>query len=409
MKKSLLFLLMLPMLAIAQKGVKFEHGSTWKEVLAKAKAENKYIFMDAFTTWCGPCRYMTANIFPQEKVGNFFNEKYVNLAVQLDTTKADNEEVKKWYKDAHDIMVDYKVNVFPTYLFFSPDGKLVHRAIGSSDAETFLVKANDALNPEKQYYTLLDKHKEGNKQPEFLRTLAYAALEAYDNKTAAAVSKEYLATQKDLFAKENIDFIDKFTQTSKDLGFAFILKNTAKFDEVRGQGAARTKLTEIVKRDEVYPVLFKRGAPDANWPALTTSIQSKYPDLAQEVISASKVVYFQQKQDWNNFQVAVQDYMKQYGAKASAAQLNDYAWTVFENCKDMTCVTDALEWSKRSFKDNNNPMFIDTYANILYKLGKKEEAITWEEKALALVGETDKKTYQETVDKMKKGEKTWKD
>jgi hypothetical protein len=54
-------------------------------------------------------------------------------------------------------------------------------------------------------------------------------------------------------------------------------------------------------------------------------------------------------------------------------------------------------------------MFIDTYANILYKLGKKEEAISWEEKAVTLVGEADKKSYQETLDKMKRGEKTWKD
>ena len=66
---------------------------------------------------------------------------------------------------------------------------------------------------------------------------------------------------------------------------------------------------------------------------------------------------------------------------------------------------EALEWSKRSFKDKEEPMFIDTYANIIYKLGQKEEAIKWEEKALAL--SNNEKTYQETLDKMKKGEKTW--
>jgi hypothetical protein len=43
------------------------------------------------------------------------------------------------------------------------------------------------------------------------------------------------------------------------------------------------------------------------------------------------------------------------------------------------------------------------------KPGKKEEAITREEKALALASEAKKKGYQETVDKMKNGEKTWKE
>ena len=34
-----------------EKGIHFEHSTTWKEVQAKAKAENKFIFMDAFNTW----------------------------------------------------------------------------------------------------------------------------------------------------------------------------------------------------------------------------------------------------------------------------------------------------------------------------------------------------------------------
>jgi tetratricopeptide (TPR) repeat protein len=100
-------------------------------------------------------------------------------------------------------------------------------------------------------------------------------------------------------------------------------------------------------------------------------------------------------------------YMKDYNNKASADELNNFAWTVFENCKDLACVKEALEWSKKSFDGNNNPMFIDTYANILYKLGNKQEAIKWEEKALAL--SNNDKEIQTTLDKMKKGEKTWKD
>lgn len=104
-----------------------------------------------------------------------------------------------------------------------------------------------------------------------------------------------------------------------------------------------------------------------------------------------KVIYYQYKKDWNGFQSAVVAFMTKYGQKASPAELNSYAWTVFDNCKDMTCVTEALDWSKRSFKDKENPMFIDTYANILHKLGRTQEAIQWEEKAVALAGAGEKK------------------
>ncbi|HKG68766.1 MAG TPA: thioredoxin fold domain-containing protein, partial [Segetibacter sp.] len=384
MKKTLFLLMALPLYSLSQQGMKFEHGLSWKDIQAKAKTENKYIFMDAFTTWCGPCRYMAENIFPMEKVGNFFNDKFINVKVQLDTTQNDNDEVKSWYADGHDIMKKYKVQAFPTYLFFSPEGKLVHRSVGSSEADKFIAKAADALNPAKQYYVLLDQYKAGKKDPDFLRNVAYSSQEAYDIENANTVSKEYLATQKNLFTKENLEFIDRFTNTSNDAGFALIMKNPAKFDEVRGAGASQRKISDIIKREELLPVIFKRDAPAPDWTKLSATINTKYPGYAKEAVSGGKAMYYQMKGDWANFQTAVLAYMKDYGDKVSAGELNNFAWTVFENCKDMTCVKEALEWSKKSFKDNNNPMFIDTYANILYKLGNKEEAIKWEEKALGL-------------------------
>jgi thiol:disulfide interchange protein len=54
-------------------GIKFESHLSWNEILAKAKTENKYIFIDCYTTWCGPCKYMSKNIFTQKEVGDYFN------------------------------------------------------------------------------------------------------------------------------------------------------------------------------------------------------------------------------------------------------------------------------------------------------------------------------------------------
>ena len=90
----------------------------------------------------------------------------------------------------------------------------------------------------------------------------------------------------------------------------------------------------------------------------------------------------------------------------SDAELNGIAWATFQKCADMSCVSEVLDWSKR-LKDNKEPAFMDTYANILYKLGKKDEAIALETQAVNLAGSSDKASYQETVEKMKKGEKTW--
>lgn len=411
MRKSLLLIALLPLFALAQeKGIHFEHGSTWAQIQAKAKAENKYIFIDCFTTWCGPCRYMSANIFPLEEVGTFFNSKFVSIKIQLDSTDKDNEEIRSWYKDAADIAKQYKVNVYPTYLFFAPDGSIVHRSVGSSPAKVFLASAEASLNPDKQYYALLKKYNEGNREATFLKKAALASFDAYDMPMGSKIGNDYLATQSDLLTKDNLDFIYKFTNTSQDKGFTVLLNNPEKADEVLGKNKAEKATMGIIYEEEVYTKLRANrkwvDAPD--WEGIQKTVTAKYPKQAAEAIAQGKVTYYQAKNDWPNFQTAILAYMKDYGHKVSENELNSFAWTVFENCPDMMCVKEALEWSKNSFKDNNNPAFIDTYANILYKMGKKDEALKWEEQAVTLASEGEKKNYQETLDKMKKGEKTWK-
>jgi thiol-disulfide isomerase/thioredoxin len=412
MKKILSLLLLIPVLLFAQNppaGMHFEQGLSWKQVLAKAKAENKSIVMDCYTTWCGPCKYMTANIFPLPEVGGFYNDKYISVKVQLDTTANDDAEVKSWYQDGHDIAQKYNVRAYPTYLFFSPDGEIVHRAVGSSDAQTFINKGKDALVPEKQYYTQLRRYEKGEKDPALLRNVSLMALNAYDMPVANKVSDEYLASQTDLFTKENIDFVDKFTSRSSDKGFSFLLNNTAKVNQVLGAGKAEKKVMSIIMQEELYPSILRRNVPAPDFNVLSEKVKAKYPAYATEAVAKAKVIYYQSKSDWQNFQTEVVAYMKQYGATAEPGELNSYAWTVFEKCKDMTCVAEALEWSKRSFSDKQNPMYMDTYANILHKLGRTSEAIEWQTKAIELADASSKKGYQETLDKMKKGEKTWQD
>ena len=56
----------------------------WQDVLAKAKKENKIVFVDAYTTWCGPCKWMAANIFPTKEVGDVFNASFVNAKIDME-------------------------------------------------------------------------------------------------------------------------------------------------------------------------------------------------------------------------------------------------------------------------------------------------------------------------------------
>jgi thioredoxin-related protein len=402
------FLLLLPFILPAQeKGIQFEHGLSWKEVQAKAKTENKYIFMDCFTTWCGPCKQMSAEIFPQEEVGTFFNKHFVSVQVQIDRTSGDNEAVKKWYDDAKLIESSYSIQAYPTFLYFSPDGRLVHRVVGGGEAAVFIEKSAAALDPSKQYYTLMDKYNKGSeKEPGDIRRLALVSLEAYDQKNAIIYADEYLKTQKNLFTKENIEFLSQFTNNSKAPGFDVFLNHGDQADSFLGKGQAHRIVSSIILREEVYPKISRdKNAPAPDWPGLQADIEKKYPGYSEEIVCGFKVQYFQVKKDWSNFQPAVTEYISKYESSLSPMELNNFAWTVFENYTDVKFLEEALVWSRSSLKDKEDPMFMDTYANLLYKIGKKEDAVAWEQKAINL--STDKKVYQESLDKMNNGEKTW--
>lgn len=404
MKKLFLIFLLLPFIGSAQvKGTHFEHGLSWQQVKEKAKKENKFLLVDCFTTWCGPCKYMASTIFPQEKVGEFFNKNFVNVKIQFDQTKNDSEEVKSWYADAQSMSKEFKVNAYPTFLIFSPQGELVHRIVGGGEADEFIARAQMALNPETQYYKLLKKSESGNPTPETLKQLAVSAEAAYDEENSEKFANAYIDTQKDLYTKENLEFISRYARSTKSKGFELMLKDPEKIDAILGKGKSNKILSNIILEENIYPALRK---PNVNIDSLVAAVKAKYPKVdINEPTDLIKIQIFQTEKKWDKFQPAVLSYMKKYGTEVTAEMLNSFAWTVFENCKDPDCIAEALSWSKRSVDETQSkePSYLDTYANLLYKLGKKDQAIAMQQKAVDLVSAENKAQYQVTLEKMKKG------
>ncbi len=165
---------------------------------------------------------------------------------------------------------------------------------------------------------------------------------------------------------------------------------------------------------EIRKISADKNTVTPDYSAIVADAVKKYPQYTNEITDyaeKSKISFYLAKKEWSTFKNEVLGYMTKYGEnKLTPAELNNYAWSVFENCKDMTCVAEALDWSRKSFKDKDNYMFMDTYANILHKMGRTKEAIEIQKKALALIPEADtasRKAYQATLEKMQKGEKTW--
>ena len=107
MKKiSLLLILIISQQAFSQHSIKFEESS-FASILAKAKAEKKLVFMDAYASWCGPCKMMDKQVFTQAEVGSTFNDIFIN------TTHFDNMEIiEKWCAENDSSVQKFKQEFF---------------------------------------------------------------------------------------------------------------------------------------------------------------------------------------------------------------------------------------------------------------------------------------------------------
>lgn len=113
-------------------GIQFFQG-TWEEAKAKAKAENKLLFVDAYAVWCGPCKWMDANVFSDQKAGSFFNEHFISY--KFDMEKGDGPAFAR----------KYAIRAYPTLLFINGDGQEVHRTMGSRSVDTLIELGEEAL------------------------------------------------------------------------------------------------------------------------------------------------------------------------------------------------------------------------------------------------------------------------
>ncbi|MBO9572570.1 MAG: DUF255 domain-containing protein, partial [Chitinophagaceae bacterium] len=145
---------LLPVVLSAQlsnTGIKWTSGLSLDQVKQRAKQENKYIFLDVFATWCGPCKEMDKYVYGNDTVGSFFNDQFISVKVQTDQTKSDDEEVKKWYGDAQSVSKQYRVLSLPTFIFLAPNGNVVHKVTGFHTVNRFIEEATIALQPGQAY------------------------------------------------------------------------------------------------------------------------------------------------------------------------------------------------------------------------------------------------------------------
>jgi len=90
--KRFLFIFSLAILSVGHakaQGIVFHDNTPWADIVKMAEEQDKLIFIDCYTTWCGPCKVLAREVFPQQKVGDFFNPNFI--CVKYDMEKGDGK------------------------------------------------------------------------------------------------------------------------------------------------------------------------------------------------------------------------------------------------------------------------------------------------------------------------------
>lgn len=314
-------------------GIKFFSGD-WEQAVEKAGREGQLIFMDCYTTWCGPCKMMAKEVFTNPEVASLFNEKFVN--VKVDMEKGEGRILKE----------KYEVHAYPTLNFINGEGKIVHCVVGGVDAETLIKQAELALEGKGLVY-MESIYKNGNRDPEFIEQYLTTLDMANLGKESEKVCLEYFANldKAKLKEKKYWDLFDKYvTDINSDI-FTYVYEKREEFEEVYDKVVVENKIrfgwamgaNQFVKGNGDEAVLDKKGFKAYIKRLEKADVKGKY-----SIIADAKMNNAQKMGDWKTYMKLGEKQLKE--GKVGDIVLFNWGLRVNQGCKDMSLRLKAAKW-----------------------------------------------------------------
>lgn len=345
-------------------GIDFFEGS-FEEAVDKAQKEEKLVFVDAYATWCGPCKKMSKTVFPDEKVGDFFNQNFISL--KLDMEKPLGRSFGK----------KFPVTAYPTLFFINEKGELLKKVVGGKSAKDFLKIGQTIVQSYDRSGDLADLYNSGNR--DFDIVLKYVRALNNANKSSLKVANDYLREKKDLSEKQMAQFTFEALTASDSRIFDLYIQQRTQIEELFGKDVSDQKIEE------------------ACWKTIENAIAFDSDVLLYEAKNKMKSNLANRHQDFAynaNYEFAK--------ATANVALLNEAAMELsnylndteserlHDICNELIqyknldpAIIDASERiAKRASELNPTAEYLMTYASILSENNKNKKAIKSAKQAL---------------------------
>jgi len=367
-------------------GIDFFHG-TWEEALEKASTNDKLIFVDAYAVWCGPCKRMAKNVFTQDKVGEFFNENFINMKVDME--KGMGLKFRK----------KYPVSAFPTLFFIDGKGEVVHKVKGAQQADGLIKLGKFAMNKVDHSKEFAKQYEEGDRSPE----LVYNYVKALNKsgKPSIKIANDYIRSQKDLTTDENLKFLLEATTEADSRIFGLMIKHKSAIEKLTSKEAVKAKIEKACYRTAEKAIEFQSA--ELHKEALV-KMKKHVPEKAGAFAVKSDMKFCLSCGEGKKYLKACDKYAKGE-AKGDSKKLDKLAVDIATNFKsNAKALKQAEKYAKQATQKSEDYNHFLTYAEILLLNGKKSDALKAAKKSLELAKgkrrvET---TVQRFIDKIEK-------
>jgi thioredoxin-related protein len=335
-------------------GIQFFHG-TFAELKSKAASAQKPIFMDAYTTWCGPCKWMAKTVFTTKEAGDFYNQNFI--CAKVDMEKGEGIELAK----------SYEVNAYPTLLFLNAAGEVIHRSLGALDAAKFIELGKTASNPEINLAGLKKKHLQSPADFNIAYSYFFMLSDASLTSELASGLNSWFSQQpaSAWMERQNWKLLFDFVENPDNAAFQNMVANRQEFasrytaDSVNGK-ARKVYFSDL--QNTAY------NGDLARWKKDSAAITQLNLKDGQRFIASTTII--QAGDDINLALSRIMKFMKDFGSE-NPGELNEYAWKMFEASENKEQLAAAESWAKKGLELSGGDFMIhDTYANLLYKSKK---------------------------------------
>lgn len=260
---------------------------TYKEAIEAAKAEKKQVFMDFYTDWCGPCKMMTREVFPQKMVGDYMNKRFV--CIKINAEKGDGVALAD----------KYKIKAYPTFIVIDTTEKEIGRKMGSNSPEGFISNIEQMVNPNLAPEVIKKRYESGERTAEVVKNYAANELDAligtritqedYDKKRneMRQLVQDYFTklSDKDRVKPENMFIYREYTNNIYTPSGRFLCSSVNKF-KGEEKVEADSLMRSYYKREVLRLLGGNEPVDEAKYKALKDEIHSHGLDTDPDYTTA---------------------------------------------------------------------------------------------------------------------------